>query len=111
MNLSTSTTNVNFDTLKGQIVTLLGSTTDPDKLQKINALLTGNHTVTNEKQNYTMYTQEDAAKELGISRTQVWRLTNSGKLRMASCGRQKRIPASELERFSKNFVKKVKNNE
>lgn len=46
-----------------------------------------------------LYTPEEAAEVLGMSRTRLYRLINSGEVESVKIGGLRRIPVAALERF------------
>jgi excisionase family DNA binding protein len=56
-----------------------------------------------------LFTPEEAAAVLSVSRTKVFELIGTGQLRSGRIGASRRIPARELERFVQELIEPVSN--
>jgi len=68
-------------------------------LERMEHLLIGLPASPFASQDNHLVTVEEAGRVLGLSRTKVWDLLSSGRLRSVRIGRARRIARSELERF------------
>jgi excisionase family DNA binding protein len=56
-----------------------------------------------------LFTPEEAAAVLSVSRTKVFELIGTGKLGSVRIGASRRIPARELERFVQELIEPMSN--
>ena len=83
-------------------------TADKPTLNKIAAVLEGNHDPHTQKERETrLITQAEAAKRLGVSTTTVWRLIKEGSLSVVSVRGKQRVRLDSLTRYALGEVDHV----
>lgn len=79
-------------------------TATPSELKKIEAVFTGEGAT--EPTDRRLYNIQQAARELNVSRTSVWRLLKSGRLPCVELRKgSRRVPSAAITAFVKGGVK------